>query len=429
MNEVKKCSISGIAFTISTDAHAALQRYLDTLQKRYGNEPDGGEIIADIEAHIAEMILSAQDNSRVVELPLVEQIISNLGSADAISEESDTEGEPTSRKGERHPRRLYRDMEHAKLGGVCAGIARFFNVDCVWIRLAIFAPLILTPFACISVIGGNIFAVFVLTYLVLWFSTPAARTPRQKLEMMGKRITEQNIREGAAASNPNDSDTAARPIIARFVETFGTFMLIMLKIVAAFVIFGLTMAILALIIGSIALAVVGGEWVDTGSMDALLTLTNNEIALTVLGILTVLIPAALLLYLLITLVIGRRPNGKVSAAIFVLWILIFIALCITSIKNANTILSMSSIDYSDNRIEQIGDVIEARIEQISEQIETKVEQIESQVEKIEEAVEQRVEQTIENVESGSPSIDPTFSLSDEVKNGGTFRHTEINIDK
>ena len=73
MKEVKKCSISGIAFTLDADAYALLSRYLDSLKATYAETADGDEIVADIEARIAELILSQQENSRVVETPLLRQ--------------------------------------------------------------------------------------------------------------------------------------------------------------------------------------------------------------------------------------------------------------------------------------------------------------------------------------------------------------------
>ena len=60
----------------------------------YNENPDGEEIIADIEARIAELILSTQDNGRTVALPLVKNIIAQLGSAAEIEEESSTSEEP-----------------------------------------------------------------------------------------------------------------------------------------------------------------------------------------------------------------------------------------------------------------------------------------------------------------------------------------------
>ena len=88
MKEVKKCSISGVAFTMDTDAYEALDAYLESLKNYYRETPDGAEIVADIEARIAELILSTQDNTRVVEKPLMMNIIAQMGSAEDISDQN-----------------------------------------------------------------------------------------------------------------------------------------------------------------------------------------------------------------------------------------------------------------------------------------------------------------------------------------------------
>lgn len=49
MKEVKKCSISGVAFTMDTDAYQELEVYLESLKKTYRDTPDGAEIVADID--------------------------------------------------------------------------------------------------------------------------------------------------------------------------------------------------------------------------------------------------------------------------------------------------------------------------------------------------------------------------------------------
>ena len=125
MKEVIKCSIAGVAFTLDTDAYDTLRRYLDTLNDTYRTTPDGPEIVADIEARIAELILTAQDGSRVVDLPLVRNIIAQLGTPEDISGrgESPADGTP------RIPRRFYRDTANARLGGVCSGVGRYFDID------------------------------------------------------------------------------------------------------------------------------------------------------------------------------------------------------------------------------------------------------------------------------------------------------------
>ena len=106
--------------------------YLESLKRAYKDSADGAEIVADIEARIAELILSAQDNARIVEKPLIENIIRQMGSAEDISETADADLHCDT---PRIPRRLYRDTENAKVGGVCAGIGRYFDIDPAWVRL------------------------------------------------------------------------------------------------------------------------------------------------------------------------------------------------------------------------------------------------------------------------------------------------------
>ena len=59
------------------------------------------------------------------------------------------------------PRRLYRSEKERLLGGVCGGLAEYFAVDPVLVRL-VFVLLIF-----VSGIG-------VIAYLVLWIITPRA---------------------------------------------------------------------------------------------------------------------------------------------------------------------------------------------------------------------------------------------------------------
>ena len=422
MNEVKKCSISGIAFTMSTDAYSTLRQYLDSLKERYGKEADGEEIIADIEARIAELILSTHDNTRVVELPLINNIIAQLGSAEAISEESDTEGEKSTISEPRIPRRLYRDMDNAKLGGVCAGVGCYFGVDPVWIRLAIFAPLLLMPLSGISAVWfslsaicGNLFGMFILTYLVLWFAIPAARSPRQRLEMTGEKITEQSIREAASASNSNDADTKARPVVASTVTALGGCLLALFKIFAALVIFGLSMVIVALTVGIVVIVATEGSMIDFGTLNYVVALTGSEMALSVLGILAILVPVILLLYVLICLFISRKPSQKTSIALFIIWILISLALCFTAIKTGHNIHSLDTI-------ERIGDNIDIQLDAIEDSIENG------------NSIKGAKIQVLEATEDGNSVKITTpngtqIDIFDTEKNGGTFRQTTINIDK
>lgn len=322
MKEVIKCSISGVAFTMDADAYETLKEYLDTLKKNYKETPDGAEIVADIEARIAELILSGQDNTRVVERPLILNIIAQMGRAEDIAENTSAEARAASEP--RIPRRLYRDTENAKLGGVCAGIGKYFDIDPVWVRLALFAPLLLAclgwfPFLFwLRPTMSNLFGIFVLSYLVMWFAVPAARTARQKLEMNGEKITAQSIKDTTEAT-ACDPDSKAKPIVAEAVSVFGKIVLVCLKIFLGFLVFGLILCACALVVGLFALLVGGKEMAVIGNLDI------TSLWVPVLGIFIALIPVIMLIYVFMCLIASRKPGGKAILAIFLLWIITVIA--------------------------------------------------------------------------------------------------------
>ncbi len=330
MKEVKKCSISGVAFTMDTDAYEALDAYLESLKNYYRETPDGAEIVADIEARIAELILSTQDNTRVVEKPLMMNIIAQMGSAEDISDQNadhDLQYETP-----RIPRRLYRDTENAKLGGVCAGIGKYFDIDPVWVRLGLFLPLLLSFFGGISFLFwfgplfGNLFGIFLICYFIMWFAVPAARSARQKLEMNGEKITVQSIGEVTAATSSNEPDSKAKPIVAEAVSLFGKIVLILLKIFAGILVFGLIMGACALIIGLFAVVTGGPELIHLGGLN------DFSLWVPILGIFIVLIPVILLIYVLMCLIASRKPGGKTVLIIFLLWILSIIGCSVTAIR-------------------------------------------------------------------------------------------------
>ena len=328
MKEVKKCSISGVAFTMDTDAYQELEVYLESLKKTYRDTPDGAEIVADIEARIAELILSAQNNDRVVEKPLILNIIRQMGTAEDISEQS-TDKSPDE---PRIPRRLYRDTENAKLGGVCAGIGKYFDVDPVWVRLGMFLPMFLSFLQWIPFMHwtgpmmGNLFGIFIICYIIMWFAVPAARTARQKLEMNGEKITAQSIRETTEAASSCDPDVKAKPIVAEAVSVFGKVVLILLKLFAGLLVFGLIMGACALIIGLFAIVIGGG-----GVLAPFFPL-GMTLWVPILGIFIVLIPVILLIYVLMCLIASRKPGGATVLVIFLLWLVSFIACACIAIR-------------------------------------------------------------------------------------------------
>lgn len=136
---------------------------------------------------------------------------------------------------------------------MCAGLGRYFDVDATWVRLTLFAPLLLLilvevlPFSgTLSTFFSNLFGVFVLGYFIMWFAVPAARSARQKLEMEGEPITVRSIREKTVRDSETNSDV--KSIVARVIYALGQLALIVIKIFIGFFIFGLTFAACILLI-------------------------------------------------------------------------------------------------------------------------------------------------------------------------------------
>lgn len=353
MNEIKRCSISGVGFTFEKSAFDCLDGYLHSLREAYRNNPDSEEILADIEARIVELILSAQNDARnVVTLPLVENIIAQLGSVEAISGE---EEQPKAESNTRIPRRLYRDVENSKLGGVCAGLAKYFGVEAVWLRLAMASPLILVvigaPFLhWLSTIGGNIFGVFVMTYLILWFAIPSAKSARQKLEMEGEAISARSIADRQGATQ----EERAKSSVASAVTTFGRFVVIVMKVLLGLLLFPVTFAVFGLLLSLVVITIGVGELfiVDIGNFAGLVDAANEVgVPLMVFSLLLVLVPVIYVGYLLITLLINKRPRWWVLLVAILVWIMLLVGTIFAGIEYAEE-CSFASFS-SDSEVERI----------------------------------------------------------------------------
>lgn len=349
MNEVKKCSISGVAFTLDCAAYEELNNYLTSLNDSYADNPDGKEIIADIEARIAELILSTQDNTRVVELPLVRNIIEQLGTAEDIHEGSEEKPHAkTHSHTERFPKRLYRNMSGAKLGGVCSGLSTYFNIDVAYIRLALFALPVLGIF--FDIIDVHIlsrmflqtFPLTLLLYVIMWFVVPAARTARQKLEMEGQPITTRSV---ASMTSETDIDSTAKPLIAETVSFLGRITLALLKLFAGFIIFLLVLTLFTVVTGFVTILTSGTFFATPITCSPLVA---------VLGTLAAFLPIVMLLYVIGAWLLSRRSSGKVTLSLFLLWVVNIGALIFFGVRDMDN-CNFSSFGNVNTKLQWLDD--------------------------------------------------------------------------
>ena len=211
-------NLQGLIFHIEDDGYEVLSRYLQEVKAHFASYQGHEEIVADIEGRIAELFAARLSVSKqVITLADVEEMTAKMGRVSDFATEPDEEeaayAEPAAagaaygraagptppfggQAADGQPRRLYRDLAHRKIAGVCAGLAQYFRVNPLVVRL-IFLVLVLLPlFGGIDHAPGlgllrhhfDFASLAIVVYVVLWIALPKrddAPTPIDTLDFGG----------------------------------------------------------------------------------------------------------------------------------------------------------------------------------------------------------------------------------------------------
>lgn len=185
MNKTVNINLANMLFHIDEEAYTKMRRYLESVKRSFANTPGSDEIIADIEARIAELFHEKLENERqVITQKEVDDVIAIMGQPeDYMVDEEIFEDEPKTKTTAAKDRvkKLYRDTDKKYVAGVSSGLAHYFGIDPLWIRL-------LWIFLTIFTWGG-----FIFIYGLLWILIPEANTTAQKLDMRGETVNISNI--------------------------------------------------------------------------------------------------------------------------------------------------------------------------------------------------------------------------------------------
>ena len=188
MQKVININFQGRILPIEEVAYEMLKQYIQTLRNYFDKEEGRDEIINDIECRIAELCeVELKKGTICITNEHINLIISSIGRpADFEAQDGFEASATTSNTGNTNyngsannennawesvpNKRLYRDEQNKVLGGVCSGIANYFNVDPLVVRIL-----------WIFLIGIN-----VLGYLILWIAVPSSSVkevggPRKRL--------------------------------------------------------------------------------------------------------------------------------------------------------------------------------------------------------------------------------------------------------
>jgi len=237
MHKVTTINLNGKAFQLEEKGYAKLHEYLEHAANALDDNPDKKEILADLEQAIAdkcERFLGSKKD--VVNSEQVDSILAEMGPVqDTDSDAAEaTDDQAEAKAGGQKPRKLYVIPKGAMIFGVCKGIAAYLGVDATIIRI-IFVVL---------AIGSGGF--WVLLYFVLAFVLPYAKTDEQLAEAYGRRVTAQEIVEGA-----KDRAKDMQPALNEVGTVLG-------RIVR--VIFGIVAGLLVLAFGLLTVGWLSGLW-------------------------------------------------------------------------------------------------------------------------------------------------------------------------
>lgn len=195
MKKTTTIHLSGILFHIEEDAFNLLHEYLQSIEAHFNQNKNRQEIIEDIENRIAEIFTEKlHNNKQVITHTDVQEMINTLGRVEDFdsAQENNSNTEHISVK-----KRFYRNPDDKVIGGVCSGIAAYFDIDPLWIRLA-------------WAISFFVFGTGLLFYILLWIIIPEAKTASQKLEMRGEKINISNISKGMSDDINNFAKNASK---------------------------------------------------------------------------------------------------------------------------------------------------------------------------------------------------------------------------
>ncbi len=178
MKKVININFQGRVIPIEESAYDVLKQYIDSLRRYFANEEGRDEIINDIEGRVAELFGEVlKKGSTCITEDDVNAIIASMGRPeDFDDDEAKVQSQLGAEKKQQQQQytsagseqaytggahgRFYRDENNKVVAGVCAGIANYFGIDPLVVRIL---------FVIFSFAGGFGF----ITYLVLWVAVPS----------------------------------------------------------------------------------------------------------------------------------------------------------------------------------------------------------------------------------------------------------------
>ena len=407
MNKTFTINIGYSIFNIEDGAYEVLNRYLNSIKTYFSKIDNDSEIIKDFELRIAENFSSKISSSKqCINLDDVKEMIEIMGSLDDFKEIYN-DMEKDSSKEEKKSNKLFRDSSNRIIAGVCSGIAEYFKIDPIIIRIIFFiaVPLNLILYVILwigipskdfdpnlrkilfrdkenGIFGGvakglsnylkldvNIIrVVFVVSlffggaglmfYLLLWFFTKEAKTIGQKMNMSGFNVNLSNLEDfiKKKTGNLNNSENTLTKIflfpfrlLAPIINAFLNIGVLILKTI--FFVFALIFTSICGVLLFILLKILLNEISpsqDPEFFELLNAIPNYFIIFsTLLLVLTILLTIITSFYVLFK----KKSNSNFSIFLIFLWIIFLIIIAISVPKIILILQDLDLLPYWINGFE------------------------------------------------------------------------------
>ena len=147
-------------------AYELVHQFLKKTKSNLAHESFKEQVTKDVEIIIGDFFSEMTKEKEVIVLDEATSIIQKISGNNELKSE----------------KKLFRDSDDGIVAGVSGGLASYWGIDAIWIRL----PLIILLF---------VYGLGILIYLALWLLVPRAKSTADKLQMKGIAATVDNIAE------------------------------------------------------------------------------------------------------------------------------------------------------------------------------------------------------------------------------------------
>lgn len=398
-------NLFGSLYCIDEDAYVLLQKYTDSMKSYFARQEGGEEIADDIEHRVAELMWQKkEEGNEAIDIDMIKEIMAKIGNPaeiDGKDEESaeqtasktagnatDTTGNASSNSGSSsgktygnttsdenknkwnlNDRHLYRNPKDKKLGGVCSGLALFFNGgkdtginDATFWRLGFLGMTVFLMFYMPYWMPDVVNISVPVFYVILWIIMPEAKTPEDMLRMKGKDVTPENINEEIlheSATNHKDEAKAHASYQQQQNSNSGCLKILFggcLVLMLPMFLFVLLMLFVVLMTVIGAGRELFGNLLDATPLEGLPALLSTTQLPMLIGIIAVIVVLVIIIWLIIRWLRGSdKKMSATSIVCCILGIVLGLGCAIVGLlssagllyKNAHIYISTTSSDWED----------------------------------------------------------------------------------